>query len=88
MSDMNDRYKKAASLRLMTAMSPGPVPPQNPGVPNYSAIPLDPPKPRQPMFGDGLANALEWMGFGNRPKPQGPVPAPSMEGSPVILSRC
>lgn len=84
MADMNDRYKKAAALRLMTAMSPGPVAQQPaPGVPNYSAIPLDAPKPARPaMFGDGLANALEFMGFGNRPKPQGP--APSMEGSPVV----
>jgi hypothetical protein len=43
MSDVNDRYKKAAKLRLMTAMSGGPTQPA-PGVPNYSAIPLEPPQ--------------------------------------------
>lgn len=64
MSDINDRYKKAAALRLMTAMSGGPTQPA-PTAPNYSAIPLDPPQPaRYPGFGTGIANALETFGFG------------------------
>lgn len=37
--DINERYKKAAALRLMTAMAGGPSQPKPP-VPNYSAIPM------------------------------------------------
>lgn len=46
--DFNDRYKKAASLRLLSLMMPGATPGQSqpkPGAPNYSAIPLNPPPP-------------------------------------------
>jgi hypothetical protein len=89
MSDMNDRYKKAAKLRLMTAMSGGPTQPA-PGVPNYSAIPLEPFKEstRPPQFGNGFGNILQALGFG--PKSAGAAqapgarPAPSVEPSPAF----
>jgi hypothetical protein len=89
MSDVNDRYKKAAKLRLMTAMSGGPTQPA-PGVPNYSAIPLEPftESTRPPQFGNGFGNILQALGFG--PKSAGAAqapgarPAPSVEPSPAF----
>lgn len=86
MSDINDRYKKAAALRLQSAVAGVPAA-QSAGAPNYSAIPLDPPQPaRYPGFGTGIANALEVFGFGKPaagaaqapnarpPMPPGPMP--------------
>lgn len=80
--DFNDRYKKAASLRLLAQMTPG-MTPQQPGTPNYSAIPLNPPPPAS--YGSGVVNALQWLGFGGKNANAAQAPSrPSVEGSPVI----
>lgn len=63
MSDFNDRYKRAAGLRL--GMTP---------VPGMLAPGQQPQSPPPASYGNGIMQALEWLGFGNRPPPR-PSPA-------------